>query len=103
MVALPCLVGIAVAKAQRDLAGRPRGERGTGANADLGSAALVERLQAVSPTLLVLEATGGYQRAVVAARAAAGLPGVVVNPRQARDWAQATGPLAKTEALDARA
>jgi transposase len=57
----------------------------------------------VQPTLIVLEATGGYQRAVVAALAAAGLPVAVVNPRQARDFAKATGQLAKTDALDARA
>jgi transposase len=53
--------------------------------------------------LIVLEATGGYQRAVVAALAAAGLPVAVVNPRQARDFAKATGQLAQTDALDARA
>jgi transposase len=52
---------------------------------------------------MVLEATGGYQRAVVAALAAAGLPIAVVNPGQARDFAKATGQLAKTDALDARA
>lgn len=66
-------------------------------------AALVARLQALLPTLMVLEATGGYQRAVVAALAAARLPVAVVNPRQARDFAKATGQLAKTDALDARA
>jgi transposase len=51
----------------------------------------------------VLEATGGFQRAVVAALAAAALPVVVVNPRQARDFAKASGQVAKTDALDARA
>ncbi len=56
-----------------------------------------------SPPLSVLEATGGLERAVTSALAAAGLPVVVVNPRQARDVARATGQLAKTEALDARA
>jgi transposase len=64
---------------------------------------LVERLQAVQPTLIVLEATGGLERAATAALATAGLPVVVVNPRQARDCARATGQLAKTDALDARA
>jgi transposase len=97
------LVGIDVAKAQRDTALRPTGERGAVAHDDGGSAALVERLQAVPPTVIVLEATGGSQRAVVAALAAAGRPGAVVNPRQARDWANATGPLAQTDAVDARA
>jgi transposase len=57
----------------------------------------------VQPHVIVLEATGGSQRAVVAALAAAGLPVAVVNPRQARDLAKATGQLATTEALDARA
>src|SRR5262245_31719740 len=103
MSATPCFVGIDVAKAQLDLALRPTGERWTVVNDDAGIAALVERLQALPPTLLVLEATGGYQRAVVAALAAAGLPVAVVHPRQARDCAKATGPLAKTDALDARA
>jgi transposase len=56
-----------------------------------GIAALVERLQVLQPNLIVLEATGGYQRAVVAALAAAQLPVAVVNPRQARDFAKATG------------
>ena len=64
---------------------------------------LVDQLQALDPTLIVLEATGGLERLVTSALATAGLPVVVVNPRQARDFARATGPLAKTEALDARA
>jgi transposase len=72
------------------------------ANDDAGIATLVARLQTVQPTLMVLEATGGDQRVVVAALAVTGLP-VVVNPRHARDVAKATGPLAKTDALDARA
>ena len=65
--------------------------------------ALVNRLEALPPTLIVLEATGGLERAATAALATAGLPVVVVNPRQARDCARATGQLAKTEALEARA
>src|SRR5262245_23789463 len=103
MSAMPCFVGIDVAKAQLDMALRPTGERWAVANDDTGMAALVVRLQAVPPTLMVLEATGGYQRAVVAALALAGLPVAVVNPRQARDLAKATGQLAQTDALDARA
>jgi transposase len=103
MSATQRFVGIDVAKAQLDIALRPTGERWALANDDVGIAALVERLQAVQPTLIVLEATGGYQRAVVAALAAARLPVAVVNPRQARDFATAPGPLAKTDALDARA
>jgi transposase len=96
-------VGIAVAQAQRDIALRPTGERWPIANDEASITALVVQLQAVQPTLIVLEATGGYQRAVVAARAAAGLPIVVAHPRQTRDVATATGPLANTDALDARA
>jgi transposase len=96
-------VGIDVAKAQLDIALRPTGERWTVPNEDTSIAALVTQLQTVAPTLIVLEATGGYQRAVVAALAAAGLPVVVANPRQTRDFAKATGQLAKTDTLDARA
>jgi transposase len=103
MAATPCCVGIDVANAQLEIALRPTGERWAVANDATGMAALVARLQAVPPTLIVLEATGGYQRAVVAALAAARLPVAVVNPRQARDVAKATGQLAKTDALDARA
>jgi transposase len=64
---------------------------------------LVERLQALHPTLLVRAATGGLARAATAAVATANLPVGVVNPRQARAFARATGQLAKTDALDARA
>lgn len=103
MSATTCFVGIDVAKAQLDIALRPTDERWAVANDDAGIAALVARLQALLPTLIVLEATGGYQRAVVAALAAARLPVAVVNPRQARAFAKATGQLAKTDALDARA
>jgi transposase len=98
-----CFVGSDVAKAQLDIARRPLGERWAVTNDDTGITALVRRLQEIVPQLIVLDATGGYQRAVVAALATAGLPVVVVNPRQARDVAKATGQLAKTEALDARA
>jgi transposase len=95
-------VGIAVAKAQLDIALRPTSDRWAVTNDETGSAALVARLQAVQPPLIVLEATGGYHRAVVAALAAAALSLVVVNPRQVRDFAKATGQLANTDALDAR-
>src|SRR4029434_3108856 len=103
MVDVPCFVGIDVAKAQLDIALRPSGERWAVPNDASGIAPLVDRLQALHPILIVLEATGGLERAATAALAAAGLPIVVVNPRQARDFARATGQLAKTEALDARA
>jgi transposase len=96
-------VGIDVAKAQLDIALRPMGERWAVSNDDAGIAALVTRLQEIAPQLIVLEATGTYQRAAVAALAVVGLPVAVVNPRQARDFAKATGQLAKTDVLDARA
>ena len=96
-------VGMDVAKAQLDIAVRPSGERWAVPNDAGGVGTLVEQLQALQPTLIVLEATGGLERAATAALATAGLPVVVVNPRQARDFARATGQLAKTDALDARA
>jgi transposase len=95
-------IGIDVAKAQLEFAGRPSGVTGAVPNADDGIDALVEQLQARAPTLIVLEATGGYEAAVVAALATAGLPVVVANPRQVRDFARATGQLAKTDAIDAQ-
>ena len=99
----PCVVGIEVANAQRDRALRPPDERWAVAHDDAGMAAVVARRQVLRPTGMVLDAMGGDQRAVVAALAAARLPVAVVNPRQARDVAKATGPLAQTEARDARA
>jgi transposase len=102
MVDVPGFVGIDVAKAQLDIAVRPSGERWAVPNDAGGVVMLVERLQALHPTLIVLEATGGLERAATAALAMADLPVVVVNPRQARDFARATGQLAKTDALDAR-
>src|SRR5437660_8714290 len=103
MVDVPCFVGIDVAKAQLDIALRPAGERWAVPNDTSGVATLVDQLQVRHPILMVLEATGGLERAVTSALATAGLPVVVVNPRQVRDFARATGPLAKTDALDARA
>src|SRR5262249_18296561 len=67
-----------------------------------GLADLVERLTALGPALVVLEATGGYEASVAAALADGGLAVVVVNPRQARDFARSTGKLAKTDRVDAR-
>ena len=100
---IPCFVGIDVAKAQWDIALRPSGERWTVSNDTHGVTTLVERMQTLQPTRIVLEATGGLERRVTSALATAGLPVVVVHPRQARDVARATGQCANTEALDARA
>jgi len=97
----PCSVGIDVAKAWLDVAVRPSGAQWRAANGEAEVPTLVEQVRAVQPQLVVLEATGGYERAVVAALAAAGLPVVVVNPRQVRHFAKATGKLAKTDILDA--
>ena len=97
----PVFVGIDVAKAELEIALRPTAEGWAVANDDPGIASLVARLQAIQPVLIVLEATGGLEVPVTAALAAAGLPIMVVNPRHARDFAKATGRLAKTDALDA--
>jgi transposase len=95
-------IGIDVAKAQFEFACLPSGETGTVPNEDGGIRELVAHCQTLTPTLIVLEATGGYEAALVAALATAGLPLVVVNPRQVRDFAKATGQLAKTDAIDAQ-
>jgi len=94
-------VGIDVAKAALVIAVRPSGERWSVTNDERGVATLVARLRALAPQLIVLEATGGYELLGVAALAAAALPVVVVNPRQVRDFARATGQLAKTDRIDA--
>ena len=95
-------MGIDVAKDSLDIALRPSGERWTITNDEGAIAGLVQELRPRRPELIVLEATGGFEHAVVAALAAAGLPVVVANPRQVRDFARATGQLAKTDAIDAQ-
>ena len=94
-------VGIDVAKVRVDVAIRPGGDRCEVSNDEAGIAALVVQMQELNPAALVLEASGGLELPLVAALAAASLPVVVVNPRQVRDFAKATGRLAKTDALDA--
>jgi transposase len=95
-------VGIDVAQATLEIAVRPTGESWQVANDEVAFGALVDRLQELAPTLIVLEATGGLQLPVVGALAAAGLPVVAMNPRQVRDFAKATGKLAKTDRIDAQ-
>ena len=95
------VVGIDVAKAELVVAVRPGGDRWTVPNNEAGVGRLRARLKQLVPTLVVLEATGGYERAAVAALAAVQLPVVVANPRQVRDFARATGQLAKTDGIDA--
>jgi transposase len=96
-------VGIDVAKDRLDVHVRSSGEAFAVARDGEGVASLVERLQGLAPALVVLEATGGFEVTVAAAVGSAGLPLAVVNPRQVRDFARATGRLAKTDALDAAA
>ena len=94
-------VGIDVAKAQVDVAVRPTGQRWVVSYDESGVGELVAQLEDLDPALVLLEASGGLELPLVAALAAAALPVVVVNPRQVRDFARATGTLAKTDALDA--
>jgi transposase len=97
----PVFVGIDVSAKRLDVAvDRAAVESFT--NEDAGIAALCRRLDALSCELIVLEATGGYEALVVASLAAVGLPVRVLNPRQVRDFARATGLLAKTDRLDAQ-
>jgi transposase len=92
-------VGSDVAKGQRDVAVHLPGALWSVPHDAAGIATLGAQRQAICPTAIVLEAADGSQRAVVAAFAAAGLPVVVVHPRQTRNFAQATGQLAKLAAL----
>ena len=94
-------VGIDVAKARVDVAIRPGGDTREVSNDQAGIAALVAQMQQLNPVALVMEASGGLELPLVAALAVASLPVVVVNPRQVRDFAKATGRLAKTDSLDA--
>src|SRR5262245_64251208 len=94
-------IGIDVSKAWLAVAGRPGPAPRRVANDPDGIAALVADLRALAPALVLLEATGGLELPVVAALQVAGLPVSVVNPRQVRDFARATGQLAKTDRLDA--
>ena len=94
-------VGIDVAKARVDVAVRPTEQRWTITYDEAGVQELVSHLKTLEPALVLLEATGGLELPIVVALATAALPVVVVNPRQVRDFAKATGTLAKTDALDA--
>jgi transposase len=96
-------VGIDVAKDRLDVHVQPSGEAFSVSRDDAGLAELVRRVQPLGATLIALEATGGYEVVVAATLATAGFPVAVINPRQIRDFARATGRLAKTDALDAQA
>lgn len=101
MTAANTFVGIDVSKFRLDVAVRPTGDIISCDNTPDGIKQLIESIQAVAPTLVTLESTGGYERPLVIALAEAKLPVAVVNPRQARDFARSTGKLAKTDQLDA--
>ena len=95
-------IGIDICKARLDVADDSDSIPWSVANDDVGIASLVDRLHALHPALIVMEATGGLETLLYAALTTAGLPAVVMNPRQVRDVAKALGTLAKTDALDAR-
>lgn len=95
-------VGIDVAKAHLDIAMLPEERVWRIEHEEASIAGLVKELRTLAPSLIVLEATGGLESPLTAALATAGLPVAVVNPRQARDFAKATGRLSKTDALDAQ-
>jgi transposase len=100
--ASPSFIGIDVSKDRLDVHVCPSGQAFTAVRDGNGLEQLVNDLRKLSPALIVLEATGGFEIAVAAALASASLPLTVVNPRQIRDFARATGRLAKTDALDAQ-
>ena len=95
-------VGIDVSKTELVMATHPTAEQWTSDGSAAAIDVLVTRLTALRPHVIVIEATGGYERPAVAAMAAAGLPIAVVNPRQVRAFAQALGRTAKTDAIDAQ-
>lgn len=95
-------VGIDVSKARLDVGVRPSDERTSVPYDAPGIATLLVQLTQLQPTRIVMEATGGLERPLVRALVDAALPVIVVNPRQVRDFAKATGQLAKTDTLDAQ-
>lgn len=94
-------VGIDVSKATLDVSIDPVGQKLHVAYEEEGIRQVVSRLEEVRPALIVIEATGGLEVRIASELAGAGLPVAVINPRQARDFAKATGQLAKTDQVDA--
>jgi len=94
-------IGIDVSKSCLDGSARPTGLTFQQPNDPQGIAAVVDLLKPLNPTAVVLEATGGFEAPLAAALASAGLSVAVVNPRQVRDFARATGQLAKNDRIDA--
>jgi transposase len=97
----PLFIGIDVSKAHLDIAVRPGQLHWQVENTTTGIDELIAKLRPMAPTLIVLEATGGYETACAAGLAAAGFAVAVINPRQARDFAKSLGRLAKTDKVDA--
>ncbi len=95
-------IGIDVSKARLEVALHGQPPTWQAENNEVGIAELVQRLQALAPTLILLEATGGFELQLVAELCAAQLPTVVTNPRRARNFARSVGQLAKTDKIDAR-
>ena len=98
----PAFAGVDVSKARLDVALRGSDETWSVANTPDGIEQLVQRLREGGLTLVVMEATGGFEVAAAAALAATDIPVVIANPRQVRDFAKSTGQLAKTDAIDAK-
>jgi transposase len=94
-------VGIDVSKEKLDVAVRPSGQLISFSNDEDGISMMADFIKPFLPLLIVFEATGGLETAAVGMLIAKGLPVVVINPRQVRDFAKATGKLAKTDAIDA--
>jgi len=95
-------IGVDVAQEWLDVSARPDGQTWRARNDEAGITELTSQLVERAPRLVVLEATGGLETALASALTMAALPVVIVNPRQVRDFARATGQLAKTDAIDAR-
>jgi transposase len=95
-------IGVDVSKAVLDVAVTPGDDVWQVANDEDGIRWLICTLIELAPSCVVMEATGGYERALATSLRRAGLPAAVVNPRQARDFARALGQLAKTDRIDAR-
>jgi len=98
----PLFVGIDVAKDELAVHIHPTAEAFSVPYDEVGLARLLARMRELAPTLVVCEATGGYETSLAAALASVGLPLAIVNPRQVRDLARALGQLAKTDTVDAR-
>jgi transposase len=103
MSSSPVFIGVDVSKTRLDVAARPSGECWQVSNDPAGIAELTGHVKDLSPELVLFEATGGYERPLAWSLAEAGVPYAVTNPRQARDFAKATGRIAKTDKIDAQA